>query len=193
MNTQYNKPVTEPDRYPKMIRFLHSLSQSRLYWLFYATAALLALALALYHQHVLNEPPCVVCIQVRLLMTVLVLVSVLGFFSLSNRLLNSVAHLMTIATALALAERSYLLLGTERGFVFADCGFNLGLPDWFAIEDWFPAVYRVETSCGYTPEIAFGITMAEALMVASVIFVCLSSAVFVSSFFRTRASVRPEP
>lgn len=161
---------------------LKNLSQNRLYWLFYFFSAFLALAVALYHQHVLDEQPCVLCIQVRLLMSLLVIISVFGFYSVRSRFFNSIANMLTIATALSLSERSYQLLGTERGFVFGDCGFDPGLPAWFAIQEWLPSVYRVETSCGYTPEIGFGITMAEALMVGSVIFVILSVIVFIASF-----------
>ena len=73
-----------------------------------------------------------------------------------------------------MVERSYQLLGTERGFVFGDCGFELGLPSWLAIDVWIPSIYRIETSCGYTPELIFGITMAEFLMVFSVGFLLLS-------------------
>ena len=85
-----------------------------------------------------------------------------------------------VILAISLTERSYQLLGTERGFVFGDCGFDLGLPVWFAIEDWLPWLYRVETACGYTPEIAFGITMAEALIVISVAFLLLGISVFIA-------------
>lgn len=89
---------------------------------------------------------------------------------------------MLVATGLT--ERSYQLLGTERGFVFGDCGFNAGLPAWFAIEDWLPWMYRVETSCGYTPEILFGVTMAEVLMLISVSFLIISCSMAIASVLR---------
>ena len=92
--------------------------------------------------------------------------------------MSSLAHLSVVFIAVSLTERSYQLLGTERGFVFSDCGFDLGLPAWFAIEEWLPWLFRVETSCGYTPEIVFDITMAEALMVMSVGLLLLSFCVF---------------
>jgi disulfide bond formation protein DsbB len=84
------------------------------------------------------------------------------------------AHLLTVLVAAGLLERSYQLLGTERGFTFGDCGLDLGLPSWLALDSWFPAVFQVQTSCGYTPELLFGVTMAEALIVFSAIFVLFS-------------------
>ena len=172
-----------------IINQLYNISQSRAYWLLYLVGAMFALAVALYHQHGLDELPCVLCIQVRLIMTLVVFIAIFGLLSMRRRPLNIAAHLMMIATAIGLAERSYQLLGTERGFLFGDCGFDPGLPAWFAVEEWLPWLYRVETSCGYTPEVAFGITMAEGLMAGSVIFILLSVSVFIASFLPPRFDI----
>jgi disulfide bond formation protein DsbB len=143
------------------------------------------MAVALYYQHILGTRPCLLCIQVRLWISLLVIVSAFGFLVRNNRLMNSMAHLSVVLTAIALVERSYQLLGTERGFVFGDCGFELGLPAWFAIDQWLPSLYYVETACGYTPEVIFGITMAEVLMVFSVGLLLVSVGVFLASFLRS--------
>ena len=166
-----------------VLNTLNSLSRSRIYWLSYIVGSVALLAAALYFQFVLEELPCLLCIQVRLLITLLLLVSVVGLTTLKYRVINIMTHLATVLIAGGLAERSYQLLGTERGFVFGDCGFNLGLPAWFAIEEWLPWLYRVETSCGYTPEILFGITMAEALMAMSVLLCIACISLFFASFF----------
>lgn len=139
---------------------------------------------ALYHQHVLDEPPCLLCIQVRLLISLLLVCAIIGLLSRQVKLINLLAHISIVLTFAVLSERSYMLLGTERGFVFSDCGFNLGLPAWFAIDNWLPWLYRVETTCGYTPELIFGITMAEALMVLSVLLLLLASFVSLVTLFR---------
>ena len=107
-------------------------------------------------------------------MLVLIMVALPALFLRHFKWPNVLMHLLTVLVAATLLERSYQLLGTERGFTFGDCGFDLGLPDWLALESWFPAVFKVQTSCGYTPELLFGITMAEALIVFSVIFVLVS-------------------
>lgn len=161
-------------------------SHSRWYWLLYILGSLSLIATALYFQFVRELPPCLLCIQVRLLFSLLIIVAVVGLLSLNNRAVNTIAHMSVVLIAVSLVERSYQLLGTERGFVFSDCGFNLGLPAWFAIDDWLPWLYRVETTCGYTPELLFGITMAEALMVMSVLLLPFSFCVFLASFIKTR-------
>lgn len=163
---------------------LKNISHNRRYWQFYIIVSLLLLLIALYFQYIQELPPCLMCIQVRLLLSLLLPVSIIGLMSRSNRVVNLIAHISVILIAAAFTERSYQLLGTERGFVFSDCGFELGLPSWFAIDEWLPWLYRVETTCGYTPDIIFGITMAEVLMLISVLLLSFSILVTLASFIR---------
>lgn len=170
--------------FKNIIGQLEIISHSRGYWLVYIIGSLALLAAALYFQFVRELPPCLLCIQARLLLSLLIVVSIVGLLSRNNRVVNVIAHLSVILVAVALIERSYQLLGTERGFVFSDCGFNLGLPAWFAVDEWLPWLYRVETTCGYTPEIIFSITMAEALMLMSVVMLLFSVLVALVSFIK---------
>lgn len=171
-----------------IIKKLKIISQSHWYWLVYIVGGLTLFSIALYFQHILDEAPCAMCIQVRLWVSLFVIVSLAGLLTRSNRIINAVANLFTVLIAVALTERAYLLLGTERGFIFSDCGFDLGLPSWFPIEEWLPGLYRVETLCGYTPEIFFGITMAEMLIVISALLLLVSFAVFIASLLRLKES-----
>lgn len=165
-----------------IIKQLKNISLSRWYWLLFMVGGIFLLAAALYFQYVRDELPCTLCIQVRLWVSLFVIVSFIGWLSRNNKVMNTLAQLSIVLIAVGLIERSYQLLGTERGFVFSNCGVNLGLPAWFAIEEWLPWLFRVETSCGYTPEIIFGITMAESLMVLSVLLLIVSFCVFLASF-----------
>lgn len=166
-----------------ILKQLKIISSSSWYWWLYIIGGLIALAVALYHQHILEQPPCLLCIQIRLWISLLIMVAFTGLLLRHQKVINSAANLSMVVVAIGLTERCYQLLGTERGFVFGDCGFNLGLPTWFAIEEWLPWLYRVETTCGYTPEILFNITMAEALMVSSVLFLLISLCVFLLGVF----------
>lgn len=169
-----------------MINHLKGISQSRWYWWSLIFFGLLLLAAALYFQFVRDEPPCLMCIQVRVLIALMIIIAFAALLSGNNRVINTVVHVSTVLIAAGLTERSYQLLGTERGFIFGDCGFSLGLPTWLAIEDWFPWLFRVETSCSYTPEIILGITIAEALMVLSILFLLFSFSVLVVGLVRSQ-------
>ena len=166
----------------KLIQRLSNITRSRWYWLVFIIGSISLMSIALYYQYVREELPCTMCIQVRLWFSLLIIVSFVGLLLRKNRAVNTLAQISVVVIAGGLAERSYQLLGTERGFVFASCGVDLGLPAWFAIETWLPWIYRVETSCGYTPEVLFGITMAEALMGLTVLLLIVSVCVLLASF-----------
>jgi disulfide bond formation protein DsbB len=169
-----------------MLDIFARLGKTRFYWLALLLTGLSSEAVGLFYQYALDEMPCVLCIQVRLWFMALILVALLVLLLRRLRVMTLVGHLLTVVIAAGLLERSYQLLGTERGFVIGDCGFALGLPAWFAPDRWLPAVFQVQTSCGYTPELLFGITMAEALIVASALFLLLSVALTVAVLVRAR-------
>jgi disulfide bond formation protein DsbB len=145
------------------------------YWLVYIAGSLLLMAAAMYFQYIREEPPCLMCIQVRLLLSLLIFIAVIGLLTRRHPMMNVLANISTVLVALSMSERAYQLLGTERGFVFSDCGFDLGLPVWLALDEWLPWLFRVQTTCGYTPEIVFGITIAESLMVLSILLLAFSA------------------
>ena len=169
-----------------MLDKLANIGESSFYWLALALLALSSEAVALFYQYVLEIMPCVMCIQVRLWTTALIMVALLVLLLRRLRFMFMAGHLLTVVIAAGLVERSYQLLGTERGFVFGDCGFDLGLPDWFSPDKWFPVLFEVQTSCGYTPELLFGITMAEALIVMSGVFMLVSLAMSVAAIARVQ-------
>jgi disulfide bond formation protein DsbB len=165
---------------------LKNMSQSHWYWLVYIVGGLTLLAVALFFQYSLEKAPCAMCIQVRIWISLFVIVSFAGLLTRHHRIMNIIANLSTLLIAVGLTELSYRLLGTERGFIFSDCGLDLGLPAWLAIDEWVPWLYRVETLCGYTPELFFGITMAEMLIVMSCILLLVTFAVFFASIVRLK-------
>jgi len=172
----------------KIIKSLNNIAFSRWYWLVYLTGSLFLLADALFYQYILEELPCVICIQIRLWISLLVFIALFGLFGRANWLVNVLAQLSVALIAIGLVERSYQLLGIERGFVFGDCSFDLGLPAWFSIDQWLPWLYKVETSCGYTPEIIFKITMAEALIVMTVSLLIISLGILLATVYQKLTS-----
>lgn len=154
----------------KLLRF--GLKQP--YWsLLFITGVLLELT-ALVYQYVLDTPPCVLCIHVRIAVLGLIIIASAGMLLGHWHVLNATLHTLVGITSVKLFETSWALLGTERGFIFSSCGFDLGLPDWLKLDQWLPFLFEVQTTCGYTPELVFGITMAEALLAMSTTLLILS-------------------
>jgi len=129
---------------------------------------------ALFYQYVLNEPPCILCIHFRLLFIAIIIFSIIGLLTRHSKVGNILSLLGIVASFGFMTERAYQLLGTERLFISGECGFALNFPDWFAVDKWFPSFLQPMTSCGYTPEVLFGITMAESLMVFTVVMTLFS-------------------
>jgi disulfide bond formation protein DsbB len=153
---------------------LIKLGQQPLYWLALLCLGVALEVTALIYQYALDYAPCVMCIHVRLWVMALLLAALLGYTICKVSRLCAIAHALVAMVAVGLLERAWQLLGIERGFSEGACDFNLGMPAWLAFDEWLPAVFEVQTSCGYTPELLLGITMAEGLLALSVILLPLS-------------------
>ena len=135
------------------------------------------LVIALYYQYVLGEEPCQVCIQARLWVFALLLVSMTLAALPKNRVLRLSGNLLALACALGLGERAWFLYQLENGIGNGSCEFQLGMPDWFAIDQWFPSLFEVRNLCSFTPEMLFGLSMAEGLLlIAGLLGVFISCA-----------------
>ncbi|MGD8347887.1 MAG: disulfide bond formation protein B [Gammaproteobacteria bacterium] len=166
-----------------MKKFLIELSGQRRYWIALMLTGIALEAAGLYFQYLRDEWPCLLCIQVRILVMAFVLLALLAVFFARSRWAMRIFHGLTTLVMLALLERSWQVLAVERGWVFGECDMDLGMPAWFALDKWLPSVFEVKTACGYTPLIFFQITLAEALLVFSVILVIITAALFVASWF----------
>lgn len=153
---------------------LSKLLEGRLFWLSIIILGIILEATALYYQYFLEELPCVLCIHFRLLVAAMMIVAFIGLIVRKNKWLVIIVILLLIFIFSFMSERSYQLLGVERGFILGECSMASGLPSWFAVGEWVPWLFKIETTCGYTPIIAFGISMAESLLVMSIFFVIFS-------------------
>lgn len=157
---------------------LGKLGRSNAYWLAMIVGALALEGAALYYQYALNQYPCVLCIHVRMWVAAFIVVGALGLVLKRSRAGLVFANLLSLATAIGLAERSWRTLAVERRWIEElSCTMDAGLPSWFALDHWFPAVFGVQASCGLTPLIAFNITMAEVLTAISAVALVVTALV----------------
>ena len=170
-----------------MLKNILSFSEKKWFWLAFLAFCFCLEATALFYQYVLEYQPCVLCIHVRILVLGFISVSLLALAVLKNWYGLLLAHLLIVLLSVGLVERSYQLLGTERGFILGSCSMESGLPSWFALDEWFPIIFKVQEPCGYTPELLFGITMAEALIVLSVLLLIVSSVFTLRLIFKKRS------
>ena len=170
-----------------MLSKLATIGSSIWYWLALVVLGLSMEGLALTYQYVLEYAPCVLCIHVRIWVLAFILLALLALFVRRSRPLLVMAHVLNTVIMVGLLERAWVLLGTERGTVEGSCGMDSGLPGWFALDVWFPKLFKVWEPCGYTPELLFGITMAEALLVFSAAMVVVTATLLLATLFGRKA------
>ena len=146
------------------MRVLSHVLQIRWYWISLFVAGLALLAVALYYQYVLGDEPCQVCIHARLWVVAFTLIALIMLVAPQTSLLRVVGNVGVLIAGAGLFERARYLYRLENGIGDGSCQFQLGMPDWFAVDRWMPWLFEVRNLCSFTPEMLFGLSMAEALM-----------------------------
>ena len=149
---------------------MHSVSNvvsSKRYWLLLATVGMAMLGIELYYQYALGEEPCQVCIQARLWVVALLLSSAGAACLPNNRRTRFGGGALALLSVAGLGERAWFLYRLENGQGNGSCEFQLGMPHWFAVDRWFPSLFEVRNLCSFTPEMLFGLSMAEGLLLIS--------------------------
>ena len=165
-----------------MIKSAIRFSQYRIYWILLLVLGVVLESIALYYHYVLDEWPCVLCIHIRIWVFGFILIAFFGLFLGRYIAINRTLHIFNSIVMIGFVERSWQVLAVERGWVFGDCNMDAGLPPWFALDSWFPALFEVQTSCGYTPLIILNISMAEILMLMSAFLLITSLALSIASY-----------
>ena len=146
------------------MRVLSHVRQTRWYWISLFVAGVALLAVALYYQYVLGDEPCKVCIHARLWVVAFTLIALIMLVAPQTSLLRVVGNVGVLIAGAGLFERARYLYRLENGIGDGSCQFQLGMPDWFAVDRWMPWLFEVRNLCSFTPEMLFGPSMAEALM-----------------------------
>lgn len=143
---------------------LTNLLQSRWYWAVVAALGFMLLAVALYYQYALGDEPCQVCIHARLWVVAFTLIALIMLVIPQTSLVRVAGNVGVIIAGAGLFERARYLYRLETGIGDGSCQFQLGMPDWFAVDRWMPWLFEVRNLCSFTPEMLFGLSMAEILM-----------------------------
>ena len=137
---------------------------SRWYWLGLASFGIALLGVALYYQYALDDEPCQVCIHARLWVVAFTSLALIMLVIPQISLLRVLGNLGVLIAGAGLYERARYLYRLENGIGDGSCQFQLGMPDWFAVDRWMPWLFEVRNLCSFTPEMLFGLSMAETLM-----------------------------
>ncbi len=152
-------------------------------WLFIFLLTSASIAFALYYQYVLEWEPCVLCIQIRIIMFGLTLLAFLMIFLSRIKLIRLFGFIGQSVLGVLLFLKCRELYRIEIGLDEAGCMFNAGLPSWFDLEAWLPSIFEVRSACGESPKVLFDITMAQALYYGSAISMVAAILLLIISIF----------
>lgn len=155
----------------KILATLQAIPRSPLFWIALLLFCLAMEGVALYYQYELDYGPCTLCVHIRAWVFAIMAAALIGLFGCKLPSTRLLATGLALAGAIGMAERSYQTLGIEQGFIDGSCSPDSGFPAWLALDKWLPSVFEPWETCGYTPELLFGITMAQALLAAAVVLV----------------------
>ena len=146
------------------MRALSHALQTRWYWISLFMAGVALLAVALYYPYVLGDEPCQICIHARLWVAAFTLIALFMSAAPQKIALRVTANAGVLLASVGLTERARYLYRLENGIGDGSCQFQLGMPDWFAVDRWMPWLFEVRNLCSFTPEMLFGLSMAEILV-----------------------------
>ena len=166
---------------------LSHFQQSRWYWLSLALFGVALLGVALFYQYALGDEPCQVCIHARLWVVAFTLIALIMLIAPQTSLLRVLGNLGVIIAGAGLFERARYLYQLENGIGDGSCQFQLGMPDWFAVDRWLPWLFEVRNLCSFTPEMLLGLSMAETLMGVGAVLSLLAAWMTMQDAVRFRA------
>jgi len=149
-----------------VLNVFYKISQARYFWLAGAFYLLLMEAIALYYQYVLEYYPCALCVQIRAWVSGAIILSI-GFSFVSEHLWWRWTGLTLTTTLVGGAlYTSWYAFGVENGTVLSSCTMGAGFPEFMPLDQWIPWLFSAQGMCGRSPDMWFGLTMNEGLLIS---------------------------
>jgi disulfide bond formation protein DsbB len=136
-------------------------------WYFAIALPLVLEPTALFFQYVLDYGPCILCVQIRATLIVMLIAGIAGI-SISCKTIQKALSAGLFVISGVFTYQSFMVLGIERYWFEGSCTMDAPFPNWLPLHEWLPSVFEPWELCGYTPEIIRGITMAESLVIISI-------------------------
>jgi protein dithiol:quinone oxidoreductase len=132
-------------------------------WALLSASAFILFGVALYFQHIMNLQPCVMCIEERLLILSLGLVSLIPLINprfISLRVIGYVGIIGIAYIGYDLAAE-HVVIQKGEGFFMASCSIFPRLPEWLPLYEWSPKLFMPTGNCGDISWTFAGLTMVE--------------------------------
>lgn len=168
------------------LHFFKRCSHSRVVWLLIATTALALELAALYFQHIMLLPPCVLCIYERCALFGILSATLVGAFTpkSSIRYVWILVWMYSAWKGVEVAWRHTML--QLHPSPFSTCDFLVIFPSWLPLSKWLPTVFRASSDCAVHQCLFLRLTISQWLVGIFISYLLLSIIVFIAQFTCTR-------
>jgi disulfide bond formation protein DsbB len=148
------------------------------------------MGIALFYQYYMDFAPCVLCVHIRVWVILMGLISAIALV-IPKGFVRTPSFLLAIGILVMFSIDVYELWQIEAGYKMGSCSWSAGFPEFLPLNEWAPSLFEIGGLCGESPEMIFGITMAQSLMnVAGVLmgFFGVSLVVFLKQRYLAKKS-----
>ena len=143
----------------------YEYGQSIYFWLAGIAYLLLMEAIALYYQYALGFYPCALCVQVRAWVVGAMIAATVSVVFRSNLWVRFLGLTQVITFIAGGLHTSRYAWGVENGTVISSCTMGAGFPVFMPLDQWIPFFFGANGPCGQSPDMWFGLSMVETLLV----------------------------
>ncbi|OAN13597.1 disulfide bond formation protein B [Photobacterium jeanii] len=170
------------------MQFLYSFSKSRLSWLLLFAFVIFFEGCALFFQHVMKLPPCVMCIYERVAMFGIAIAAIVGMCAPQNTVVRWLGlagwgYAAYEGLVLSLQHVDYQLNPSP----FNTCALFVEFPDWAPLNQWLPGVFEAYGDCGKIVWMFMGQTMPQWLVIIFAGNLIALATIVIAQFFGIKA------
>lgn len=157
----------------KLVNFISTWPALRWPWLLLSTSALLLETVALYFQYGMQLEPCVMCIYQRAAVFGLIIAGIIPAINPNNGLLRIAGFLAWLVSALwglKIAFEHAQMQNPDNFLLAMSCDVFPNFPSWFAIHQWFPAIFEARGTCDTIDWQFIGLSMPQWMVVTFSIY-----------------------
>lgn len=153
------------------VKTLSRWTEQRWSWTLLMISAIALESCALYFQHIMGLPPCIMCVYERLAVLGIIFIGLVPLVH-NNAITRCFAFVgwgvSSVWGYIIAAEHADLI--TNANPFFATCEFEPNFPSWMPLHHWVPAVFAATGDCDEADWAFVGLNMPEWLMIIFAIY-----------------------
>ena len=173
----------------KLVNNISSWPALRWPWFLLAGSALVLETIALYFQYAMHLEPCVMCIYQRTAVFGLIVAGLIPLANPKNIVLRFSGFALWLTSAfwgLKIAFEHAQMQNPDNFLLAMSCDVYPNFPSWFAIHQWFPAIFEARGTCDTIDWQFLGLSMPEWMVVSFAIYSVLAVATLFTRLIKHR-------